>query len=509
MSAKYSYPGHNRSSPDHPMAVRLSDGESFGSLQVRGIGAFGDVVTTELSPRVQHDFVHGGNTLLFDDLLSGLGAITYGDGMAKCQSNGVGAARLTTKQAVKYRAGQGALFRFTGIFSPPAIGGEQIVGAFSCSTNALVVGYDKDSVTLPEFGFLRRHSGATEVRSLQVTTPGAGVETVTITLDGVAYTVGVTAGTVEETAQEIAEGAYAGWTVEATSDEVHFLSHTAGSRPGAYSISSTGAADGTFASEVIGVDPTDDWHLKSDWNLDKLDGKGPSGMTILPEKLNVFAVSLQYLGAGAIVLYVEGDESGVFMPVHQIKYANRNTIPSVTNPTFHLGLCASGTADVWCKTASIAGFVEGQVKLLSPPHAVEFSGAVSVATPVISIRCGEIYHSGGSRTNLRDIVLGIFSATVTGSNKPVVGRIVRNAVLTDPEWYAFDNGNSIAHIDMSATGLTGGEVMLAAGLGESTPPISLRGEQFEIVPGDIISLVIDPTGTPADVVASAGWQEDL
>ena len=495
--------------PSAPVPVRISDGDSFGALQVRGIGAFGDLVTTELSPRVQHDFVHGGNTLLFDDLLMGAGAITYGDGMAKCQSNGTGAARLTTKQVVKYRAGQGALFRFTGIFGPPAIGGEQIVGAFSCSTNALVVGYDSESLTVPEFGFLRRHSGYTEVQALQITTAATGTETVTITLDGTAYTVGVTAGTAEETAQEIAEGAYAGWIVEATSDEVHFLSMTSGARAGTYAISSTGAADGAYTGEVAGADPVNDWHYKSDWNLDKLDGAGPSGMTIDPEKLNVFAISLQYLGAGAIVLYVEGEESGMFMPVHQIQYANRYTKPSVTNPTFHLGLCASGTADVWCKTASVAGFVEGKVALLSPPHAVEFNGTVSVATPVISIRCGAIYHSGGSRTNLRDIVLGIISATVTGSNKPVVGRLVRNAGLTDPEWVAFDNGNSIAHFDISATGYSGGEVMLAAGLGASTPPIPLQGKQFEIVPGDTISLVIEPTGTAADVVASAGWQEDL
>ena len=509
MSLEYNWPGPNPGSPDHPMSVRISDGESFGSLQVRGIGAFGDLVTTELSPRVQHDFVHGGNTLLFDDLLAGLGAITYGDGMAKCQSNGIGAARLTTKQVVKYRAGQGALFRFTGIFGPPAIGGEQIVGAFSCSTNALVVGYDKNSPTLPEFGFLRRHSGAVEVQALQITTPAGGAETITITLDGTAYNVSATSGTVEETAQEIAEGTYSGWVAEATGDEVHFLSLTSGTRPGTYAISSTGAADGTYTGEVAGGDPTDDWHLKSDWNIDKLDGYGFSGMNIDPEKLNVFAISLQYLGAGAIVLYVEGEESGMFMPVHMIKYANRNTIPSVTNPTFHLGLCASGTADVWCKTASIAGFVEGKVELLSPPHAAEFIGAVSVATPVISIRCGEIYHSGGSRTNLRDIVLGLISATVTGSNKPVVGRLVKNAVLTDPEWVAFDNGNSIAHVDTSATGYSGGEVMLSAGVGASTPPIPLQGKKFEIVPGDTLSLIIEPTGTPADVVASAGWQEDL
>ena len=514
MSATYNFPGLNRSSPDHPASVRISNGKSFGSMQISGVGAFGDVVTAELHPRIQHDFVYGGNDLLFNDLLSGAGAITYADGMAKCQSNGTGVARLTTKRVVKYRSGLGALFRFTGIFSDPLAGGEQLVGAFSCSTNALTVGYNKNYLvggvpTASPFGFLRRHSGATEVHSLQVTVGAGGVETVTITLDGTAYTVGVTAGTAEETAQEIAEGTFAGWVAEATGDEVHFLSETAGPRAGAYSMSSTGVAAGTISQEVAGVVPTDVWAYKSDWNIDKLDGSGPSGMDINPQKLNVFAISLQYLGAGAIVLHVEDSETGAFIPVHRIKYANANTIPSVTNPTFNIGLCASGTADVWCKTASIAGFVEGKVVLLTPPHAVEYDGVVSAATPVISIRCGDIYHSGGSRVNLRDIVMGLLSVTATGSNKPVKARLVHNGTLTDPLWTSFDNGNSIAHTDTSATAITGGHILLAFSIGASTSPIPLNGQNIEIAPGGILSLVIDPPGTPADVVASQGWQEDL
>ena len=508
--ADHNYPGVNASSPDHPMSVRLSNGKAFAAIPVHGLGAFGDLITAELSPRIQHDFVYGGNDLLFDDMLSGVGAITYADGMAVCRSNGVGAARLTTKRVAKYRAGQGVIFRYTGIFSAPQIGGEQIVGAFSCSTNALVVGYDKSYPTLPPFGFLRRHSGVTEVQSLQITTPAAGVETLTITLDGTGYSVGVTAGTAEETAQEIAEGTYAGWTAEATGDEVHFLSATALPRGGTYSLSNGGGATvGVFTREVAGVVPTDDWTYKSDWNIDKMDGEGFSGMTLDPTKLNVFAIIMPYLGAGAILLCIQDSETGLFTPVHRIKYPNTYTKPSITNPTFHMGLCASGTADVWCKTASLGGFVEGPVEYLVPPHAVEYDGAVTVATPVISVRCGEIYHSGGSRTNLRDIILGMLSVTATGSNKPVKARLVLNGVLTDPLWTSYDNGNSIAHVDTSATAISGGKIRLALGIGESTPPIPLSLMNIEVIPGDIVSLVIEPTGTAADVVASLGWIEDL
>lgn len=505
---KYHWPGVNQSSPDHPLAVRISNGTSFDSMQISGTGAFGDVVTAKLSARVQHDFVYGGNELHFNEDTAGAGAVTYAEGMAKCQSNGTGLATLMTKRVNKYRSGQGALFRFTAIFSEPAADSQHIVGAFSSTTDALAVGYGKQAV--PEFGFLRRHGGAAEAQIVQITTPSGGAEALTITLDGTGHSVSVTAGTVQETAQEIAEGTYTGWVVEAIGDKVHFLSDLSGVRGGAYSLANGGGATvGSFSSEVTGVAVTDEWHYKSTWNIDKLDGSGASGMTILPDKLNVFAISLQYLGAGPIVLYVKDGVAGRYIPVHRIGYANENTVPSMANPTFHLGLSVDGDADVWCKSASVAGFIEGDVVYLSSPHTASFEGAVASAVPIISVRNSLIFHSGGSRTNLRDLFLDHISSAATGSNKPVKATIVKNGTLVDPLWEAYNNGNSIAHVDKSASSISGGEIIFAFGLGPSTPPIQFADDKYTLAPGDIYSLVCEPSGQPADIVASVGWREDL
>lgn len=71
----------------------------------------------------------------------------------------------------------------------------------------------------------------------------------------------------------------------------------------------------------------------SAWD-DPLDGTGPSGITLDTTKINVFQIQFQYLGAGAIKIYVEDSVSGDFVLSHTIQYANTQTEPSVHNPNF-------------------------------------------------------------------------------------------------------------------------------------------------------------------------------
>ena len=496
------------SSPKAPIPVRIGDGSQFGPLPVCGIGAFGDVVTAPLTPRVQTDFVYGGNEDMVDEFTAGLGTISYANGMAAMRSNGLGVARLTTKHVVRYRPGQGALFRWTGLYDTPDADAEQLTGAFSCSTNALVFGYNG-----LDFGFLRRHSGAVEVQALQITTAATGAETVSITLNGVLHTVPVTSGTVEETAQEIAEGTYTGWVAEATGDTVHFMSQTAGVKAGTYLISSTGAADGTYTELWAGAAAGDDWHTQSSWSVDRFDGSGPSGCVLDPTKGNVFAVSLQYLGFGGIKLYIEDPETTLFQHVHTIEWANANTATNVTNPTFHLGACVSSTdtgPDKTVKTASLAGFVEGERKILGSFHGWPVVGTATgggVSTPVLSIRNTNIYPSGAAQTNLRDLIPAIITASTTGSNKPVRISVFINGTLTDPLWNYFNGGgHSIANIDTSATAITGGDFVASIADGQL---LYLTPEDIAIVPGDMISLVITPSGTAADYEGSISWREDV
>jgi hypothetical protein len=60
------------------------------------------------------------------------------------------------------------------------------------------------------------------------------------------------------------------------------------------------------------------------WNRDKLDGNGPSGVTVDWSKCQIFQIDLQWLGVGRVRYYLNIDGSPIF--VHEVDHAN-----SVTN----------------------------------------------------------------------------------------------------------------------------------------------------------------------------------
>jgi hypothetical protein len=70
---------------------------------------------------------------------------------------------------------------------------------------------------------------------------------------------------------------------------------------------------------------------QTDWNIDKLDGTGTSGVTLDPTKVQIFILDYQWLGAGRVRFGM--DFSGIATYIHEIKNANNiaNTYMSTAN----------------------------------------------------------------------------------------------------------------------------------------------------------------------------------
>ncbi len=511
------------SNPGVPVAVRPSNGATWASMPVSGVGAFGDVVTAGLTPTVQRDFVHGGHPDELQEYTALSGAITYEDSMAAL-STGLtqyGYAFLRTDRTVRYRAGQGEILRFTVLFEDGAVAGvAQTAGAFGGSENGLFVGYNYLDTGgpggVPRFGVCRQHDGARHVEYLEVTASAGGAETVSLTLNGTLYSIPVTAGTAAENAQEIAEFDFGGtWIAEAAGDFVYLLANNVGLRDGTYSITSTGTLTGTLTTERDGAAVTEDWVYQEDFNGDTIDGNGPSGMVFDPTKGNVFGISLQYLGFGGIEFYIENPETRQLILIHRYTYANQYTKPNVSSPIFALGaaVAALGAAeDVSVKLGSLGGFIEGPIEFLGPDHGadVEVTVPATSTVPVISVRCNEIYRGGVARVNLRDILPTLVSAGGSGGNKSVVVQLIKNGTLTDPLWTDYASDHSYASYDTSATAVTGGDTLgsfdfLGAGGGRDRNIAPLG---IDLRPGDVLTIVMKTTGNAVDAVASIGWKED-
>ena len=101
-----------------------------------------------------------------------------------------------------------------------------------------------------------------------------------------------------------------GWLADAVSGSVFFISARSNSTStGAYSVAGSSIV-GTFNRDQEGEAQTNTFITSGSFNVDRLDGSGPSGMTLDPQKGNVYQIAYQYLGYGNAFFGVEDPETG-------------------------------------------------------------------------------------------------------------------------------------------------------------------------------------------------------
>ena len=330
--------------------------------------AFGEGLVAELTPVFQLDGIYGFNGNRFEQYSFNGGVVNVNKEISVSTSTTANSyAVIRSKRAVRYRPGQGAMCRFTAAFTAGVDGYTQRAGFFS-QEQALQVGFDGT-----KFGVLRQNGGKAHIHQFVITSPATGTETVTITLNGTPYTVGVTADTAAVNASEIAVGTFPGWIVEQEDNKVKFLSTGVGVESGTFSISSA-TLTATNSTLQAGVDHTENWTYREDFNIDKLDGTGPSGVDLDFTKLNIWQINFRWLGAGEMRFAVEDPNDGNMIFFHHIHYSNRQTTVHLDNPSLKVGyvvadLAGAGGSEVSVSGASILGAIEGKIVPTTYPTA--------------------------------------------------------------------------------------------------------------------------------------------
>ncbi len=255
---------------------------------------------------------------------------------------------------------------------------------------------------------------------------------------------------------------------------------------------------------------------QSDWD-DPLDGTGVSGMTLDQTKLNVFFIQFQYLGAGAIRLFVESDTTGMPVLVHTIDYANNNTVPSVHNPNFFFTIWTNNkatTSDMVLKTSSYAYFIEGKTELIEmhqPENSTGIKEKTTVTTEVaiFTIRNRASYVS---KTNFIDILILGVTASIEASSANNLGsvRFVKNATLGGtPSYSDINTSDSIVEIDTAGTTVTGGKTVAAeplAGKNDKLIESGLIINKIILNPGDTLTLA-GTSANSATIDGGTSWRE--
>lgn len=490
----------------------MSSPFTFGSSS-KGSGSqamllpFGSVHTESLTPIFQTDGVYGLNQGQVSTVTSGSGSVTGTDGLMECStgttiySQGV----LLGDKRLRYRPGQGVVARFTAIFSSPTADSYALIGV-GHAEDGIYVGYGNTAdLSDTRFGILYVSRGVREIKTLTVTVGATSSGNVTVTLNGTPYTIAVTnASNVQRTVWEISQGAYAGWDAYSSGTTVVFIRKSAGVTLGTQSFSAgaTGSA-ATIAQTRAGAASTDVFYPQAEWNGDRLDGKGSSGVTMDPEKLNIFQIGIGYLGTDSIVVMskvnYQGSATSVWVIVHAIRLPNTRSISNFANPAFPFTMAAysaGSTTDVTVGTASFAGFIEGP-KILQGNRFSYFNNITTV-TPsafqcLFTVMNKRVYNGKANQA-----VINMLS--ITGAVKhtqPVVFYLIKNGNLAGNPNFQDLSTLSCSQWDTAATTVTyteGSQLLWTGHLGE-TGEIDhhfsngeFNAEELTLQPGEWVTL---------------------
>ena len=464
--------------------------------------AFGELSVAEPTPVIQISAQYGLTDEVMEIVSNG-GSTYNGDSLFNASSgtNPLGLGSLNTTKQLAYKPGQGALARFTSVFTLGVPSSLQAAGLIN-SEDAFAFGYLGST-----FGIIYSRHGKTEHQELTITTPASGSENATVTVNSAVYVVPLTSGTANHNAQEVAESLSSqvpNFLFSANNNIVSSLDILPEPN-GSYAFTSSNAV-GSWVQNQAGLEPVITLIPQAVWNRDVISWLDPT-------KGNVYSIAIQYLGFGNISFYVEDENTGSPTLVHMLEYANKNTLPSVGNPTFRIGWLArnlGNTTDLIVSGASAAGFIEGKNILDTIPRAVESITTVIGTTQTNIITVRNRFHFG-DKINRADIVPLLISMG-TESNKGSFFRLIANPEFAgDINFSYVDEQNSVAETSTDQVALVPGTGRFIASFLVTQQGLVIGSNDFQsrIFPDDWLTLSAAVTATPASVMtASAVWQEE-
>ena len=257
---------------------------------------------------------------------------------------------------------------------------------------------------------------------------------------------------------------------------------------------------------------------RAQWNGDKLDGNGPSGVIADPTKQQMVSFEYEWYGAGQVKFGWVID--GKTIIVHTFNTANVLVNAWSRTPFLPIrieiknttGGQAGGPFYIYQGSNSLVS--EGQPEKLGIAQNIQTAitgldtGTANTYRPLISIRL--------KATQLQGIVLPSYIQVATIDNTNVYYRLVRNVTLTGGTWNDMPDANSFAQYNVTATAFTGGTTLDAGFVigGSGGGPIRIdKDTQFQIgrssigTVSDTLTLVAAASTSNKSAIGSMTWIE--
>jgi hypothetical protein len=261
---------------------------------------------------------------------------------------------------------------------------------------------------------------------------------------------------------------------------------------------------------------------KTEWNIDTLDGNGPSGITLDLSKVQIVWFDFEWLGSGTVRCGFVID--GVFIHCHSFQHANVTSGTYITTACLPLRVeltntdttASSSTLKQICMTVISEGGYEirgnaAEAKL--PIGSPRDLTVASTVYPLISLRLKSTRIDGIAILDSLN-VLGITN------NANYCWEIVQGGTTSGGTWVT-NSSSSLVEYNITATSysLGAGEVLTAgyavgSNQGSTASELhrdnlfefQLERNSFTSTPIELI-LVASSDTAGADVLASVGWQE--
>lgn len=363
--------------------------------------AFGELLTAKLTPIAQGDFVYSINPQVFTTSTFSNASINNLDNMAIISSgtDPSGSATVQLRRTLKYRSGEGSMMRATALFDEPSDGNAQFIGCGN-SESGYFIGYFGGY-----FGILHNQKAAREIRSLQINSAVPDNTNLALVINNQTVNININGGndiyqtTYEISKTDLTQLGNGGWLIDIIGNTIYFISARTGSSSlwnGTYSISG-GGITGTWSQYQEAEEAIQDFIPQSSFNIDTLDGNGPSGMILNKQLGNVYEIAFQYLGFGNAKFSIEDPETGLIFGFHKIKNANNRTFPVLKNPSVNILATSAnigGTTSKTIKCGSMAGYVQGEIVDLDPKFSESFLFETDTTNNVVCIgKVNEVYQN--------------------------------------------------------------------------------------------------------------------
>lgn len=258
---------------------------------------------------------------------------------------------------------------------------------------------------------------------------------------------------------------------------------------------------------------------RSSWNVDKLDGTGPSGITADFTKAQIFWMDLEWLGVGNVRLgFIY---NGQFVHCHTFQHANIASTTYITTACLPLRYeiantattASSSTLKQICSTILSEGGYELRGRSLTANTTITAPYAMTTAGtyyPVLSMRLRS--------TRLDAIVIPTDLSLLGLTNAAAYNyRLVLGGTLTGGTWVAAPN-NSPVETNLTGTSNTGGTVVqtgFISGANHGGAPLKLDNNLFrrQLERNGLTStafeltLIVSADTNNSNLLASADWDE--